>query len=58
MGGILDALALGKPKGTKRRGRFILGRALIFIVILAAVTLLAPFVYSIWLVMNGHIGAI
>ena len=39
-----------------RRGRFIFGRVLLVLIVLAAVTILAPFIYSIWMLMHASFG--
>ena len=43
------------PRGPRPslRGRFILGRVLLALFIFAAVVLLAPFIYSIWMVISS-----
>jgi hypothetical protein len=43
-----------KPRGSRftRRGRFVSWRVLIALVIFAAVVILAPFIYSIWMVIS------
>jgi hypothetical protein len=50
----LQAAASPHPNDRRasRRGRFVLGRVLVVLIILAAIVILAPFIYSIWLVMQ------
>ncbi|HEY8954148.1 MAG TPA: hypothetical protein VIP78_16500 [Candidatus Dormibacteraeota bacterium] len=51
---------LSSPRGERstRRWRFVLRRAVLILAILALVVLLAPFIYSIWMLMRpGGLGA-